>query len=183
MINYVGIDYLNHKFKVDLKNLTVNKFDENSNAWVSLNYKNISTFTSKFNNSNTLDFLFSFYTFRVEVSTIGLAVTVTVRDNTTGKNYIVPDNNFNYSTTSLEDLFVYTGTGQYVLSGHLFYNITNEMITELSEERKTYFIRYNVNNIKSGETPVECYNKFCDMLSDLVFKTNPDLENIFNDEN
>jgi len=182
MVSFIGIDYLNNKFKVDMKHLTVSHYDAPSDKWNKILYSNVSTFTSKFNSSNTLDFLFNTYTFRVEVSTIGLAVTVTVRDNTTGKIYLLPENNFNYSSSSLEDLFTINDNGIYVLSDNIFYNITNDMIDVLSDERKTFFIRYCVNNVKAGETPAECYNKFCNTLSELVFKTNPEFEINFNNE-
>lgn len=178
MINYIGINYLDNQFKVDMKNLVVYRYNKINVNWEEIPYKDITTFSSKFNSSNTLDFLYNTYTFRIEVSTIGLAVSVILRDNSTGRLYILPESNFNFSSSSLEDLFTINNE-LCILSSNIFYSITNDMIDNLSDERKTFFIRYCINSIKSNDNSSEFYNKFCNTLSEIVFRTNPELENNF----
>jgi len=180
MISYVAIDYQN-KYKIDLINCIVTKFDEITKQWTNIISSNISKSINSLKKTNILTFVDDGLAYTVEVSTESEFINCNAYNKELMQESTISINNYVYDMDTLIDLFINDSNDIPQLNKYTFYAITNAQLDQLESDkaRIAYLINLINNSIKGNADSELVVKEYVSTLANLVFKNNPEIEKNF----
>lgn len=181
-VSYVAIDYNNNKYLIDLIEATVQSFNSINKEWNDLLSSNISKSYSSLKDSNILTFVDNGLAYTIQFSLISDFICCMVYNKIDKTIEFLDSNYFAYDFDTKNDLFINDESGIPHLNRYTFYSITESDLQNLSlEPNRVLYLLNEINKlIKENKDYSYILKYYANLLANLVYKNNPDLEKIFN---